>query len=158
MHIEKVTEIPFDNFLSLLEESENEGYGFLRRLEHQWKEESNRFALQGESLYRVIQGADLIGIGGINKDPFANSERVGRVRRFYVKKSHRNKGVGSMLLQHILLNHWEYFEEVRLRTYSNDASKFYLSQGFQEALNEENYTHAKLRTRDKQNFKKNDFD
>ena len=141
IQILEVKEIPFEGFSVLLAESEKEGYNFLRRLETAWRNGTNRFSLTGEGLYRAVNDGELIGIGGINLDPFQNNKRIGRLRRFYIKQSWRKQGVGSMLLNHILENHWVYFEEITLRTHSQIARFFYEKNGFKKIPNEINHTH-----------------
>ena len=44
----------------------------------------------------------LIGIGGLNEDPYTENNKIGRVRRFYIAKEYRRKGVGRLLLLRIL--------------------------------------------------------
>ena len=42
------------------------------------------------------------GIGGLNEDPYTENNKIGRVRRFYIAKEYRRKGVGRLLLLRIL--------------------------------------------------------
>ena len=144
IQIQKVVKIPFEGFTTLLEESEQEGHQFLRRLEVQWLNGKNSFSLEGEGFYKAMNNEELIGLGGINQDPYSNKSNIGRIRRFYIKKSWRQQGVGSLLLIHILTNHGLYFDEINLRTDSPIASSFYEKNGFEKTANQLNITH-KLR-------------
>jgi GNAT superfamily N-acetyltransferase len=36
----------------------------------------------------------MIAIGGLNHEPYSDDKYTGRLRRFYVKKEYRRKGIG----------------------------------------------------------------
>lgn len=66
----------------LLEDSQQEGFRFLTRLSREYLNGENRFDKPSEGLYGVFNEKDVIvGIGGINIDPYSKNPRVGRVRR-----------------------------------------------------------------------------
>jgi len=113
-------------------ESEQEGYRFVNRLISDWLNDTNRFNLKGEGFYGVWAKEELIAIGGINQDPYSQTNSSGRLRRFYVRPFWRRKKVGQKLLGHILTNHTSFFDEITLFTDTEAASHFYESFGFEK--------------------------
>jgi hypothetical protein len=53
---------------------------------------SNKFSKPGEKLWGLMLEATLIGIGGLNYDPYSEYPNPGRVRHLYIRKVHRRKG------------------------------------------------------------------
>jgi GNAT superfamily N-acetyltransferase len=145
VQIEKVKKGPIKGFSCLREASEREGFRSLLRLEEEWQNGTNTFSQPGEALFTIWGNGSLIGIGGINQDPYSRDKEVGRLRRFYIMASFRGQGIGSMLLLWILKNHWGFFEEIRLRTDSEKAAKFYERHGFQKVKNDPTCSHKMLR-------------
>lgn len=121
----------------LIRESESEGLRFLRRLEDEWKNGTNRFAGPGEALFGLFEGADLLAVGGINRQP----DGRGRLRRVYVKGSERGKGLGRMLVEHLLLFASAHYTRIVLRTDAEAADKFYRAMGFRRLPPGESQTH-----------------
>nr|WP_235190072.1 GNAT family N-acetyltransferase [Bacillus gaemokensis] len=39
-----------------------------------------------------------MALGGLNIDPFSSEQEIGRLRRFYVSRDYRRKGIGKLLL------------------------------------------------------------
>ena len=109
-----------------MSDSEREGFRFLARLREEWLSGANRFSTAGEALFGIYEEGQLIAVGGINRE----SSDCGRLRRFYVKKSERRKGVGRFLAQHILRCAAQNYGRVILRTDSEEADRFYVSLGF----------------------------
>lgn len=142
MEITKINTFPFSGFEIIKQESIQENFNFLVRLEKDWIENKNRFSKQGEALYKVTLDHKLIAIGGINIDPFKNDSEIGRLRRFYVKKSHRKQKIGSCLIKHILSESKTHFTSIRLKTDNEIASKFYLTLGFKSLDKDVNASHC----------------
>jgi N-acetylglutamate synthase-like GNAT family acetyltransferase len=119
------------NCTELIMESKKEGFRFLKRLINDYKNGTNTFNKPGEFLYGVFNKKGLlIAIGGINKDPFSTNKQIGRLRRFYVSKDYRRKGVGRSLVTRILKDASEHYEIIVLYTDTEHANKFYTSLGF----------------------------
>jgi ribosomal protein S18 acetylase RimI-like enzyme len=70
------------------------------------------------------------GVCGLNVDPLAGSERVGRVRRLYVSAAVRRRGVGSAMMRQLMHDAARRFDELRLRTHDPRAAAFYEAIGF----------------------------
>jgi GNAT superfamily N-acetyltransferase len=117
----------------LIEESKNEGFKFLERLMDEYSKGTNTFNKTGEILYGVFHvDGKLIAIGGLNKDPYANDQKIGRLRRFYVSKKYRRKGIGKILLKKIISFAKDHYNVIVLYTDTKQADDFYTSLGFQK--------------------------
>jgi N-acetylglutamate synthase-like GNAT family acetyltransferase len=134
--MEKFTLRKIENLLHLdiqhlVEESKEEGFQFLEKLVKEYKNGTNTFQKQGESLYGVFNHNNLlVAIGGLNIHPFSNEEKVGRLRRFYISKYYRRRGLGRKLLTEIISEAKKHFTILVLYTNTEEASDFYLSCGF----------------------------
>ena len=115
---------------AMVAESESEGFAFLRRLVVDWKSGANRFDLRGETFFLAIENKNVIGVGGLNIDPYANDAQVGRLRHIYVSNSHRRRAIGRGLVTRLLEVAKVEFCEVRLRTDTVEGDRFYSSLGF----------------------------
>lgn len=143
--IEDLRDVKVDE---LVEESEAEGYRFLRRLVDQYEDGSNRFDKEGEVLFGVFDPrGKLIAIGGLNRDPYSTKEGIGRLRRFYIAKAARREGVGTKLLQKIVDFSKDYFGELVVRTDSSTADAFYRANGFTGDVNLPDVTHRMVLTK-----------
>ncbi len=58
----------------------------------------------------------LIGIGGLNEDPYTENNKIGRLRRFYILKNYRRIGLGKLLLNQLLSYAEKNFKVVVLHT------------------------------------------
>jgi GNAT superfamily N-acetyltransferase len=121
------------HFDPLVAEAEADGHLFLRRLSDAWASRENRFDRTGEILLTARIDGGLVGVGGLNIDPFAAAAGVGRLRHLYIARNARRLGVGSALVRQLLAAAQPCFSVVRLRTHSPDAAAFYARLGFQPA-------------------------
>lgn len=129
--IDKIENLLDLDITLLVKESKEEGFRFLERLVHDYRNSTNRFNNPGEALYGVFtKEGILIAIGGLNIDPFSNELAIGRLRRFYVSKDYRRKGLGGFLLKKINCNAKNYFHILVLHTDTEQADQFYRSFGF----------------------------
>ena len=72
---------------ALLHESEREGFAFVRRLLADWQSGANRFDCMGEALVLADANDKVVGVGGLNVDPYANDPQVARIRHVYIAKA-----------------------------------------------------------------------
>lgn len=141
--IEKIEDLQAIDLSKLVEESEAEGYRFVRRLVDQYADGTNRFDQPGEVLYGVREAnGEIVAIGGLNRDPYAGKAGVGRLRRIYICEKVRRQGIGTRLLNAILDHAGEHFNEVVVRTDSSTADAFYRANGFQADLGLPEATHG----------------
>lgn len=113
-------------------EASAQGIDFVRRLFEEWASGANRFDRPGETFLGVWQRNCLVGVGGLNRDPYATEDDVGRLRHVYVFGSHRHLGLGTLLVQRLLREAEGHFRIVRLRAASSEAAAFYRRLGFAE--------------------------
>lgn len=143
VEIREIQDLKQVDVSKLVEESEAEGYRFLRRLVDQYEDGSNTFNKTGEVLYGVWDHQDhLVAIGGLNRDPYSTKEGIGRLRRFYISASARRQGIGTKLLQQILKDAQGHFHELVVRTDSSAADAFYRANGFSGDLGLPDATHG----------------
>jgi GNAT superfamily N-acetyltransferase len=137
----RLTELPDDRLAELVADSERQGYRFVRRLVDEWASGANRFDRPGEALFGALCGGRVVGVCGLNVDPYAGSSEFGRVRHLYVLAAHRRIGVGRCLVQEVLRAARGVFARLRLRTADARAAWFYERLGFRAVLTEADSTH-----------------
>ncbi|MFT4412832.1 GNAT family N-acetyltransferase [Fredinandcohnia humi] len=127
---------------TLIKQSKEEGFRFVERLVNDYKNGTNTFNNLGEALFGVFnEKGELVAIGGLNKDPYSNKQYIGRLRRFYVHKKFRRKGIGRLLLKSIINEAKKYYKILVLHTDTNQADNFYSSFGFTKIHLYPNSTH-----------------
>lgn len=125
----------------LLDESLSEGYRFVQTLQDEYQSGANRFETTGAILLGVYAQGHLIGIGGVQQDPYLQRADIGRIRHVYVLKACRRHGIGKLLL-HALVDHaHQHFTVLTLRTNTPDAARFYEAIGFSSAPRFPDATH-----------------
>ncbi len=127
--IERASELP-EEIGVLVEESAAEGFAFVKRLRDEWSAGTNRFDHPGEVFLIARSKGRLVGVCGLNRDPFVSDASVGRLRRLYVLPSARRLGIARALTQLALRAARQSFSVVRLRTFASEASAFYRTLGF----------------------------
>jgi GNAT superfamily N-acetyltransferase len=140
--IERLTDLTSGCVGDLLSESEQFGSRIVRRLVEEWDNGVNRFDRPGEALFGGWVDGRLVGICGLNVDPYANNERVGRVRHLYVLAAFRRQGVGRQLVLRVIQAAHERFGDLRLRTNSLTAARLYEGLGFRPSGDSGDYTHV----------------
>src|SRR5262245_44078302 len=91
-----------ESLSDLLAEDAHAGTHYVQRLVAEWVSGANRFDRPGEALFGAWVGEQLVGVCGLNVDPYAEGERTGRVRRLYVLKAYRRLGVGRRLVMEVI--------------------------------------------------------
>ncbi|MBS4192053.1 GNAT family N-acetyltransferase [Bacillus sp. FJAT-49705] len=130
-HVKQLNNLLCNNLSNLVKESKEEGFHFLERLMNEYKGGTNTFNEHGEALYGVFSKEGVcVAVGGLNIDPYSNQKIIGRLRRFYVAKKNRRKGLGKLLLKRIIYDAEKHFQVIVLRTNTEQADKFYTSLGF----------------------------
>lgn len=130
----------------LVAESEFERFRFLSRMVEEWQSGVNRFDRPGEALFAAIDGSDMAAICGLNIDPYAADDEVGRLRHLYVRRAWRRQGVGRRLAELVASHARRRFTCLRLRADNPIAAQFYESLGWLAVAAEGDSTHClKLR-------------
>ena len=68
-------------YIALKAESIALNFNMLRRLEENWQRGENRFNAPGEKLLGAFLNGRLVGVCGLNRDPFSQQPRAGRIRQ-----------------------------------------------------------------------------
>lgn len=130
--------------VELAADAETDGWRMVSRLIAEWVDGSNRFAAPGERAYvAVANDGRPVAVVGLNIDPFASDPTVGRVRRLYVARAQRRKGVASALTKKLTADAAHHFRMLRLRTDNAAASAFYEAIGFTRVVGDPNCTHRR---------------
>jgi GNAT superfamily N-acetyltransferase len=139
--IETLHELPPAGIRDLLADSEAAGSRIVRRLVAEWADRTNRFDRPGEALFGAWAGGRLIGVCGLNVDPYAGDDRVGRVRHLYVLTLSRRLGVGRQLMTQVIDSAGDRFDTLRLRTNNEAAARLYVAMGFRAFIGAGECTH-----------------
>src|SRR5215475_4518978 len=121
-HLTAITGLD-ERLAPLSEEAGRDGLRFVARLVDDWAFGSNRFDQPGERLVAVVREGLVLGVCGLNRDPYTRPSGIGRLRHLYVRKSGRRSGIGSALVRYLLEGAQGSFVAVRLRT-TPDAAMF----------------------------------
>jgi GNAT superfamily N-acetyltransferase len=124
----------------LAEASRKEGFWMLVRLIDGWRDGRNRFKRRGEMLLGAWHGDMLVGVGGLNVDPYVEGRREGRVRHVYIAAAYRRRGVGRLLVGAIVDRARRHFPVLNVRAPA-EAFAFYEALGFKRVENDEFVTH-----------------
>lgn len=127
-------------FIALKAESLQQNFNMLRRLEANWLRGENRFNAPGEKLLGAFIAGKLVGICGLNRDPFSLDARAGRIRHFYISEAYRGKGIGQQLLSAVVLEAGDCFDFLNTHT-PESAGHFYEKKGFVPVYDEHRVTH-----------------
>lgn len=113
------------------------------RLIDEWHTGRNSFDKLGERLLVAADNGSIVGIGGLNVDPYKPAGDTARLRHLYVANDFRRRGVGEALVYALLEGASLRFRAVRLSTDTESAAAFYLRLGF-SAVDDETATHVKM--------------
>ena len=128
--IERLRELPVEALGPLVAESEQAGSRLVRRLVEDWVSGANRFDRRGEALFGLRIDGRLVGVCGLNVDPYTDAQSVGRVRHLYVLSAFRRLGAGRRLVSEVVQTARGSFDTLRLRTTNPAAARLYESLGF----------------------------
>lgn len=137
--IQLITHLP-PQIRVLEKEAVEEGFRFLTRLITEWNSGINRFNAPGECLIAAYRNQQLIGIGGLSVDPYAE-KNMARLRRVYVSASSRRHHVGQTLVKALVAHAALRFQSVCLFTDTAVGDAFYLKCGFLR-IDDDHATHV----------------
>ena len=127
--IAQLNELP-DHFDLLVTESQSENFNFLYKMRQEWDSGTNNFSKKGEIVFGAFHQGLLVGVCGLNIDPYADNEMVGRIRHLYVSAPYRCTGLGSQLVNNCLQYGKNIFCTIRLRAANSNTDQFYQDIGF----------------------------
>lgn len=141
MRIERLNELPTEALGPLVADSEQAGLRFVRRLLDEWASGRNRFDRPGEALFGAVVDGPMVGVCGLNVDPYTAEPGVGRVRHLYVLSAYRKLGVGQRLVAEVVVAAQGTFGTLRLRTENQAAARLYERMGFRRCADLADCTH-----------------
>ncbi|MCT4707655.1 GNAT family N-acetyltransferase [Enterobacteriaceae bacterium H16N7] len=127
-------------FAELRTQSISSGFNMLRRLDENWHSCQNRFDRPGEKLLGAWVEGLLVGVCGLNIDPYSSIPGSGRLRHLYVDTAWRNKQVGSLLLTETLKGSCRWFDFINTNA-PPPAYSFYEQAGFVAVSDIDRVTH-----------------
>lgn len=139
--IAHVSEIELGCINHLVEESLSQGFRFVERLLREYRSGLNCFDQRGEILLKASVKGTIVGVGGLNQDPYFNDPQVGRLRHLYVASGWRRQGVGRLLVHQIVHQAKQHYQLLTLRTDTLAAAQFYQTLGFKTQPSWEHTTH-----------------
>lgn len=142
MIIVPITALPAA-FPKLIESAEAEGFQALTTLARNFESGTNRFDRPGEVLLTLWDREELLGVGGLNRDPYFPSCLVGRLRHLYVLPSLRSQGLGRSLVEALEARARGVFFMLQLFTQASRAGAFYEALGYQPVQGETKVSHRK---------------
>ncbi len=140
--IDRLSDLASGDVAELLSDSERLESRIVRRLVDEWGNGANRFDRPGEALFGARGAGRLLGVCGLNVDPYAGDDRVGRVRHLYVLSESRRQGVGQRLVQRVIQAARGRFDDLRLHTSNPEAARLYEALGFRPSNERVDYTHV----------------
>jgi ribosomal protein S18 acetylase RimI-like enzyme/uncharacterized glyoxalase superfamily protein PhnB len=142
VEIQRLSDLEPNDLALLIADSEAHGLRFVRRLAEEWAGGVNRFDRPGEALFVARNDERVVGVGGLNIDPYVAEPRVGRVRHLYVLSACRRLGIGRRLVAEIIEAARDRFESLRLSTSNPEAARLYERLGFQPLVGVAHCTHT----------------
>src|SRR5438552_316164 len=139
--IERLSDLTLGDIGVLRSDGEHVASRIVHRLVEDWGNGANRFDRPGEALFGAWIERQLVGVCGLNIDPYADDDRVGRVRHLYVSSACRRLGIGRQLVERVLRVARGRFEVLHLRTNNPVAARLYESTGFDACAESETCTH-----------------
>jgi RimJ/RimL family protein N-acetyltransferase len=116
----------------LAEEATRAGDNFVQKTIEEWENGKNTFSKPGEKLWLISIENEIVAMGGLNRDPYIDNDKVGRVRHVYVSKKYRGQGLSKVLLKLIIDEAKKHFKILRLSTHNPIAASLYESFGFEK--------------------------
>ena len=123
---------------ALVTQASADGFRHVYRLRDDWLNGHNRFEEPGEAFFVATIDGRIVGVCGLNVDPYADDPAVGRVRRLYVVPDVRRKGAGAALVSAVVDAARGSFRKVTVRT---DEDLFFRATGFERVEGIDATTH-----------------
>jgi GNAT superfamily N-acetyltransferase len=139
--IERIFALPCQELEGLVGESIAAGFALVQRLVAEWDSGANHFDKPGEALFLARRAGRVLGVCGLNIDPYAARPDVGRVRHLYVSADHRRHGIGRALVDRVVAEARKSFVTLTLRTNTDEGAAFYAAIGLRPTSTLPSSTH-----------------
>jgi len=138
--ISRVKSLP--DLHELLSASLVEEQMLVRRTIDDYSSGANRFDRPGEALFIAAVSGRIVGMCGLNVDPYLADDSVGRVRHLYVLPACRRRAIGRALVAAVMSAARGRFLLLRIRTSNPAANALYAGMGFHR-VDDSTATHEK---------------
>ncbi|WP_354702687.1 GNAT family N-acetyltransferase [Brevibacillus panacihumi] len=145
--LERVSELFTTEIQHLVTEATAEGHLFMQRLIEEYESGQNRFDKAGEALFVARLDERIVGVCGLNLDPYERDPDVGRVRHLFVEQSVRKMGIARTLVSEVVREAANHYRILLLRTRNPAADQLYRSLGFSTPTVYHHATHQMRFTR-----------
>jgi GNAT superfamily N-acetyltransferase len=135
--------LPQEQLQPLLAESRKEGFRMLDRLVDEYGNGQQCFDRPGEAFFGVYHHTQLVGVGGLTRDPYYQDVRFGRVRHLYVLPAYRCLGFGRQIVETVITIAEQHFQLLLLRTTTFSGAAFYQALGFDALTTLQHATHVR---------------
>lgn len=133
--VSNIDKLP-DGFDKLVHQSVEQNFNFLVKMQNEWRSGVNRFNGEGEIVFGAFDDDTLVGVCGINIDPYVDDPLIGRLRHLYVSMPYRGYGLGSELVDRCMQHGLIKFTCIRLKAASSHTDNFYRKFGFTRATHD----------------------
>ncbi len=141
--IKKITDIHNAGLDQILTESKKYGYGMIERLITEWESGMTDFSDENEAYFAYEEHGEILGVGGINEEPYLRIKEYGRMRHLYVLKQWRRKGIGKGIVNATIEFAKDHYNLMTLMTPKDgSADAFYESIGFKKCDSLERVSHT----------------
>ncbi|WKL00620.1 hypothetical protein Q0F98_26855 [Paenibacillus amylolyticus] len=82
MRIQEISVWNHDELVLMLAESSSEGFRHIERVIHEYETGINTFEQEGEALFECRMHDKVVGICGLNRDPYSKMTDTGRIAGF----------------------------------------------------------------------------
>ena len=122
--------------------AKSEGFRFLDRLLNELEAQTLELDAADNFYLCVVHDDEIVGIGGVTHDPYADGPAVGRIRHVYIHPAHRRSGLGRLLIRKIETHARDAYSVLRLRTDTPGGARFYEALGY-AAVSDRAATHVR---------------
>lgn len=141
LQLVRIAEALPEGFEALRLEADTEGHRHMSRLAREWADGVQRFDGEGEALLAAYVDGDLAGFGGLTLEPASAPEPALRMRRLYVARAHRRRGVARALTSALLQEGLARARLITVHAGGGEAAAFWEAMGFEGATGEA-WSHA----------------
>ncbi|MBI3676714.1 MAG: GNAT family N-acetyltransferase [Proteobacteria bacterium] len=128
MSVSRIVDLPSDIKI-LRDEADGDGIRNMGLLVDEWTSGAECFSKPGEALFGAFDGGGLVGIGGVTLEPDTRV-RAMRMRRLYVLRGWRNRGVGRALAARMMQHGFSAANLLTCNTRPLGAAEFWDAMGF----------------------------
>jgi GNAT superfamily N-acetyltransferase len=140
IEIRRLTELPPD--IEILQaDAAVDGIRNMASLVADWRSGKDRYDMPGEALFGAFDGARLIGVGCVKIEPGVTAMRM---RRLYVLRAARRRGVGCLLADAMIARALESADRLTCNAAPPGASDFWEAMGFKR-VTADGWTHEMKR-------------